>query len=117
MKEQILKCMREAGKPLSAGDVTKALGADRKEVNKAFCRTEERRCYRTTRTLQMGSCKIINLLFPSSDGALFENNCNNGHICSNQLQEKVTPYILNGTIRTLSCFFYLQSKETIKYII
>ena len=28
--------MREAGKPVSAGDVTKALGADRKEVDKAF---------------------------------------------------------------------------------
>ena len=28
--------MRDAGKPMSAGDVTKALGADRKEVDKAF---------------------------------------------------------------------------------
>ena len=28
--------MRDAGKPLSAGDVTKILGADRKEVDKAF---------------------------------------------------------------------------------
>ena len=28
--------MREAGKPVSAGYVTKALGADRKEVDKAF---------------------------------------------------------------------------------
>ena len=36
MKEQVLKVMREAGKPVSAGDVTKALGADRKEVDKAF---------------------------------------------------------------------------------
>ena len=36
MKEQVLKTMREAGKPVSAGDVTKALGADRKEVDKAF---------------------------------------------------------------------------------
>ena len=36
MKEQVLKAMREAGKPVSAGDVTKALGADRKEVDKAF---------------------------------------------------------------------------------
>ena len=36
MKEQVLKAMREAGKPLSAGDVAKALGADRKEVDKAF---------------------------------------------------------------------------------
>ncbi len=28
--------MREAGKPVSAGEVTKALGADRKEVDKVF---------------------------------------------------------------------------------
>ena len=28
--------MREAGKPFSAGEVTKALGADRKEVDKVF---------------------------------------------------------------------------------
>ena len=28
--------MREAGKPVSAGEVTKTLGADRKEVDKAF---------------------------------------------------------------------------------
>ncbi len=28
--------MREAGKPVSAGDVTKALGADRKDVDRAF---------------------------------------------------------------------------------
>lgn len=36
MKEQVLNVMREAGKPVSAGDVTKMLGADRKEVDKAF---------------------------------------------------------------------------------
>ena len=36
MKEQVLKCMREAGKPVSAGEVATALGADRKEVDKAF---------------------------------------------------------------------------------
>ena len=47
MKEQVLQAMREAGKPVSAGDVTKALGAERlrvgddmsgirKEVDKAF---------------------------------------------------------------------------------
>ena len=35
MKEQVLQVMREAGKPVSAGEVTKALGADRKEVDKA----------------------------------------------------------------------------------
>lgn len=36
MKEQVLNAMREAGKPVSAGDVTKMLNADRKEVDKAF---------------------------------------------------------------------------------
>ena len=36
MKKQVLQAMRDAGKPLSAGDVTKILGADRKEVDKAF---------------------------------------------------------------------------------
>ncbi|MBE6339128.1 MAG: transcriptional regulator [Bacteroidales bacterium] len=36
MKDQVLKCMREAGKPLSAGEVAKLLNADRKEVDKAF---------------------------------------------------------------------------------
>ena len=28
--------MREAGKPISAGDVAKATGIDRKEIDKAF---------------------------------------------------------------------------------
>lgn len=36
MKDKVLKAMREAGKPVSAGDVTKMLGIDRKEVDKAF---------------------------------------------------------------------------------
>lgn len=36
MKEQVLQAMRQAGKPVSAGDVAKALGVDRKEVDKAF---------------------------------------------------------------------------------
>lgn len=36
MKEKVLQAMRDAGKPVSAGDVTKVLGADRKEVDKAF---------------------------------------------------------------------------------
>ena len=36
MKEPVLKAMREAGKPVSAGEVTKALGADRKEIDKVF---------------------------------------------------------------------------------
>ncbi|MBO7565860.1 MAG: transcriptional regulator [Bacteroidales bacterium] len=36
MKEQVLQAIREAGKPVSAGEVAKALAADRKEVDKAF---------------------------------------------------------------------------------
>ena len=36
MKEKVLQAMREAGKPVSAGDVTKLLNADRKDVDKAF---------------------------------------------------------------------------------
>lgn len=36
MKEQVLQAMHEAGKPVSAGEVTKALGVDRKDVDKAF---------------------------------------------------------------------------------
>jgi len=36
MKEKVLQAMREAGKPVSAGDVAKILNADRKEVDKAF---------------------------------------------------------------------------------
>lgn len=35
MKEKVLTTMREAGKPVSAGDVAKALNADRKEIDKA----------------------------------------------------------------------------------
>ncbi len=36
MQEKVLKAMREAGKPVSAGDVAKMLNADRKEVDKVF---------------------------------------------------------------------------------
>lgn len=35
-KELVLKTMREAGKPVSAGEVAKLSGIDRKEVDKAF---------------------------------------------------------------------------------
>lgn len=35
-KEQILKMMKEAGKPLSAGEVATLTGLDRKEVDKVF---------------------------------------------------------------------------------
>lgn len=36
VKEDVLKAMKEAGKPVSAGEVEKILGIDRKEIDKAF---------------------------------------------------------------------------------
>ncbi len=36
IKEDVLNAMREAGKPVSAGEVEKILGVDRKEIDNAF---------------------------------------------------------------------------------
>lgn len=36
IKEQVLATMNEAGKPLSAGEVEKLAGLERKDVDKAF---------------------------------------------------------------------------------
>ena len=36
MKEKVLEVMKSTGKPKSAGEVEKALQADRKEIDKAF---------------------------------------------------------------------------------
>ncbi|WP_234117813.1 transcriptional regulator [Clostridium hydrogenum] len=36
VKEKVLETMKEAGKPLSAGEVQKLSGLDRKEVDNAF---------------------------------------------------------------------------------
>ncbi|WP_140920394.1 transcriptional regulator [Limnobaculum xujianqingii] len=36
MEDQILKVMKEAGKPISAGEVEKLSGLDRKGIYKAF---------------------------------------------------------------------------------
>ncbi len=36
VKEDVLNAMREAGKPVSAGEVEKILGIDRKEIDQAF---------------------------------------------------------------------------------
>ncbi|MDL2276399.1 transcriptional regulator [Breznakia sp. OttesenSCG-928-G09] len=35
-KEKVLEAMHDAGKPMSAGEVEKATGIDRKEIDKAF---------------------------------------------------------------------------------
>ncbi len=36
VKEQVIEAMKKAGKPVSAGEVEKMLGIDRKEIDKAF---------------------------------------------------------------------------------
>lgn len=36
VKDDVLKAMKEAGKPMSAGEVATATGIDRKEIDKAF---------------------------------------------------------------------------------
>ncbi len=36
MKEKVLDIMKEAGKPVSAGDVVKLSGMDKADVDKAF---------------------------------------------------------------------------------
>ena len=36
IKEQVLQVIREAGKPVSAGEVEKLSGLDRKDIDKAF---------------------------------------------------------------------------------
>ena len=47
MKEEILKVMKEAGRPMSAGEVEKLLKADRKEIDKAFKALKEEGKIRT----------------------------------------------------------------------
>lgn len=36
VKEAVIAAMKEAGKPMSAGEVEKATGIERKEIDKAF---------------------------------------------------------------------------------
>ncbi|EHQ87606.1 hypothetical protein [Desulfosporosinus youngiae] len=36
LKEDVLNAMRDAGKPVSAGEIEKLTGLDRKEIDKAF---------------------------------------------------------------------------------
>ncbi len=36
VKDDVIRAMKEAGKPMSAGEVEKATGIDRKEIDKAF---------------------------------------------------------------------------------
>ncbi len=41
LKEDVLNAMKEAGKPVSAGEVEKMLNANRKEIDKAFKELKE----------------------------------------------------------------------------
>ena len=41
MKDKVLEIMKNTGKPMSAGEVEKALQADRKEIDKAFKQLKE----------------------------------------------------------------------------
>ncbi len=52
MKDQVLKAMQDAGKPVRPGDVAKTLGVDGKDVSKAIKALREdgavvspKRCY------------------------------------------------------------------------
>jgi len=36
MKEKVLECMKEVGKPVSAGELVKQFGLDKNEVEAAF---------------------------------------------------------------------------------
>ena len=36
VKDDVIKAMKDPGKPVSAGEVEKATGIDRKEIDKAF---------------------------------------------------------------------------------
>lgn len=51
IKENILNVMREAGKPVSAGEVEKLSGLDRKDIDKAFKELKKRRSYRFSSSL------------------------------------------------------------------
>lgn len=42
MKNQILKAMKDAGKPVRPGDIAKSLGVDSKEVSKAIKSLKEK---------------------------------------------------------------------------
>ena len=46
IKEQVLKVMKEAGKPVSAGEVEKLSGLDRKDIDKAFQALKKEMCIR-----------------------------------------------------------------------
>jgi len=41
MKEKVLQAIKEAGKPVSAGDIIKATGIEKAEVDKAFAQLKK----------------------------------------------------------------------------
>lgn len=42
VEDKVLSVLREAGKPVSAGDVEKMSGLDRKEIDKAFKKLKDK---------------------------------------------------------------------------
>lgn len=57
VKAQVLETMKSAAKPISAGEIEKLSGLDRKEIDKGNERTEGGRDDCVAGTLQMGACK------------------------------------------------------------
>lgn len=57
VKEKVLEVMREAGKPVSAGEVEKLSGLDRKEIDKAFKELKKEEAIVSPGPLQMGACQ------------------------------------------------------------
>ena len=57
VKEKVLEVMREAGKPVSAGEVEKLSGLDRKEIDKAFKELKKEEAIVYSGPLQMGACQ------------------------------------------------------------
>lgn len=57
VKEKVLEVMREAGKPVSAGEVEKLSGLDRKEIDKAFKELKKEEAIVSPVRWQMGACQ------------------------------------------------------------
>ena len=55
-KELVLKVMKEAGKPIAAGEVAALSGLDRKVVDKVFAELKKEGGNRITGQVQMDSC-------------------------------------------------------------
>ena len=57
IKEQVLKVMKEAGKPVSAGEVEKLSGLDRKDIDKAFQALKKEEAIVSPVRCKVGTCQ------------------------------------------------------------